>query len=257
MRLFKQRSPEEKAAESEFDALLAGMVSGQVDLHGLGGRLRSVGAATGMKEKAQHQRKVQAWQGLAQRTLADDLLTLEEENELADAAQALDLNFDSLMQGSPDLRKRLAIAQANDGRMAVIDQPSLMTKGDEVVHSEWAAQLMKEVVHREYRGGSGGASFRIAKGVSVRTGSSRGQMVETGRSLQPADQGVLSITDRRLVFVGSRKTQECRFDKIVGLEVFSDAIRVAVSNRQTPSLYAVADGEIVAAQINAASQHAD
>jgi len=75
-------------------------------------------------------------------------------------------------------------------------------------------------------------------------------------SLEPADEGVLSITDRRLVFQGSRKVQESRYDKLVGLEVFLDALRVAVTNRQTPSLYMLGDGQVAAAYVNAAAQKA-
>jgi hypothetical protein len=42
----------------------------------------------------------------------------------------------------------------------------------------------------------------------------------------------------------------------VGLEVFLDALRVAVTNRQTPSLYMLGDGQVAAAYVNAAAQKA-
>lgn len=249
-----QRSPAEKEAQARYEALLAGMIDGTVALHGLPDHLRRASEAAGMKERSEAQRKTQAWQALAGRTLEDDLLTAQEEEELAAAADALGLDFQSLLDTAPAVTKHLVIAQANDGRLPVLDDPALMAKPGEQVHLEVPAALMKEVTHRELRGGSKGVSVRVAKGVSVRTGAARGRVVVTGTSLEAADEGVLSVTDRRLVFRGARKTQESRYDKLVGLEVFTDGLRVAVSNRQTPSLYSLPDGEVAAAYVNAAVQ---
>ena len=61
---------------------------------------------------------------------------------------------------------------------------------------------MNEVVDREWRSGSSGFSFRIAKGVTYRTGSSRGHMVVIGRHLAVEDSGFLTITSHRAVFTG-------------------------------------------------------
>ena len=59
-----------------------------------------------------------------------------------------------------------------------------MAKKGEVVHFETAAGLTKEVTLREFRGGSQGVSFRIAKGVRYRVGSMRGHMVTVGTQIQ-------------------------------------------------------------------------
>jgi len=59
---------------------------------------------------------------------------------------------------------------------------------------------------------------------------------------------------RRTLFAGAQKTVECRHDKLVGLQVYSDAISINVSNRQNASMFRVEDGPFVAAMINAAVQ---
>lgn len=253
-RIFGQQSPEQQEARAQYDALLAGMIDGSEELQGLPERLRQASQAAGMKQRGESRLKTEAWEALAARTLADDILTEAEENELGEAAEALGFEFEALLTAEPAILTRLGIAKANDGRLPVVDDPTLMTKSDEVVHAEYAAQLMKEVTHREFQGGSRGVSFRVAKGVRFSTGAFRGHMVVTGTSLEPADEGVLSITDRRLVFQGSRKVQESRYDKLVGLEVFLDALQVAVTNRQTPSLYMLGDGQVAGAYVNAAAQ---
>jgi hypothetical protein len=119
------------------------------------------------------------------------------------------------------------------------------------------AALMKEVTMREFRGGSSGFSFRIAKGVRYRTGSFRGHSVVVGTQLQVADTGVLAVTSTRIVFLGSRKTVEIPYSKLVGLEVFTDGIRFSASNRQNAPLFRLESGDVVGATVNTAVQRLD
>jgi len=247
-----RKSDDEKAAEAQYEQLLQGMAAGSVELAGLGDRLRAASAAAGLREKKAGRLADQALRGLVERLLADDLLTEEEEQELLTAGEAIGIDNAALNARFPDLTQRIVIAGANAGRLPVMDQPHMIAKGGEEVHLELPAQLMKEVVHREFRGGSRGVSIPVGMGVRVRTGGFRGHSVVTGTTTEPADAGVLSVTSQRTVFQGSRKTQECRYDKLVGVEPYTDAIQIAVSNRQTPSLYGVPNGVLVAAVINTA-----
>jgi hypothetical protein len=73
----------------------------------------------------------------------------------------------------------------------------MMVARDEIVHLEVEAALTKEVVHREFSGGSAGVSVRVAKGVSVRTGSLRGRAAVVGTSIENVDQGILAVTSQR------------------------------------------------------------
>jgi hypothetical protein len=116
------------------------------------------------------------------------------------------------------------------------------------------ADLLKEVVQREYQGASHGYSFRVMKGVYYRVGSQRGHMVEVGRSWQPEDSGTLTVTSQRLVFTGIRRSVEMAYAKLLNLNVFTDAVQVHVSNRQKPTTLRVSDGNAVAAVVNAAMQ---
>ena len=188
--------------------------------------------------------------------LADDLLTEAEELEFFEVADALGIDEVALGARFADLLRHLLIARVNDGRLPIVDDPRLMTKQGEEVHLEVHASLMKEVVHREYRGGSSGVSVPLGLGIRFNTGGFRGRSVVLGTSLQVADSGLLSVTDRRLVYHGQRKTQESRYDRLVSLEAYTDGIRVGVSNRQNASLYRVPSGAVVAAVVNAATQRA-
>jgi hypothetical protein len=103
-----------------------------------------------------------------------------------------------------------------------------------------------------------GVSFRIAKGVSYRTGAIRGKSVVVGTELQVADSGVLAVTSQRIAYMGN-KTIELSYAKLMNLDVFSDGIRVHVSNRQNAPLFKVDPGvgEVIAATVNAAMQKLD
>jgi hypothetical protein len=188
--------------------------------------------------------------------LADDHLTIDEEMAFQDVGEALGIEPDDLQGPYRDLLARLVVAKANDGRLDVVESPQLMTKKNEVVHLEIAAALMKEVVMREWRSGSSGVSFRIAPGVRYRVGNTRGRSVVVGTELQVEDTGTLAVTSQRATYMGSRKTMEFPYSKILGLDVFNDGVRFHSSNRQRTPLFKVesGSGDVVAAILNNAMQ---
>lgn len=116
----------------------------------------------------------------------------------------------------------------------------IVLKSGEIGRASFAATLMKEVAIREMRGGSSGVSVRIAKGVTYRTGQMRARSVVVGTQIQVQDTGILSVTNRRAVFVGQARTLEFRFEKLVEIGQFRDGLRLRVSNRQLSSLFRIA-----------------
>jgi hypothetical protein len=147
------------------------------------------------------------------------------------------------------LYEELVVARINDGRPPTLPQSVAVLRNGEVAHGEFSAALMKEVVRREFRGGSHGVSIPIGFGVRYRTGSVRGKSVVVGTDLVAADAGTLVITNSRAIFVGSKKTLEFRFDRLVGVEQFSDGLRLNVSNRQAASLFRISGSAGIAAAL--------
>jgi hypothetical protein len=189
--------------------------------------------------------------------LADDLLSEAEETALFEALDRLGVTDEILHSNGGAILDRLMVAKVNDGRLPAIEHPHLMAQPGEVVHLETNAQLMKVVAIREWQSGSHGVSFRIMKGVTYRTGVTRGKMVTTGSTVEVADAGALSVTDRRIVFTGQTKTLEFRFDKLAAMELFSDGVRLGVTNRQTTSTFTLDHVDSFAAIVNAAAQRHD
>jgi hypothetical protein len=199
----------------------------------------------------------QAFGAYADNVLADDVLTTDEEKQFFIVLETLGYTVDSMMSSHPDLASRLVVATVNDDRLAEIPNPHVIRKRGEVVHLEVQAQLLKEVALREFRGGSQGVSIPIAKGVRYRVGAFRGRMVTVGSEMTVQDTGVLSVTSQRVAYLGSAKGSEILYTKLMGLEAFTDGIRLQASNRQNALLFRFAEGvsgEAVAATINAAVQ---
>jgi len=149
---------------------------------------------------------------------------------------------------------RLGLAQG--GCFIAIDT-ALLLKKDEGALWEARADLLKEVVDREFRGGSRGVSVPLGGGVRYRVGAVRGHTVTVGTHWATADVGVLTVTDQRVVYHGGRKTLEFAFAKLVTLTVYSDAVDLGVTNRQSTSTLRVGDPELFAGILHAALDHRD
>lgn len=200
-----------------------------------------------------------AWEVMAaavRNVIADDVVTEEEESHLRRLGDVLGTPMQGLATNNFALFEELAIAEINDGRFPVLADPPIMVRKGEKVYASFNADLMKEVVIREFRGGSSGISVPLGGGVRYRVGGMRGRSVVVGSELVAQDSGLLVVTSTRSVFVGQKKTLEFRNDKLVGLEQFADGLRLNVSNRQTASLFTFPPGQspsIAAALISASS----
>lgn len=191
--------------------------------------------------------------------LEDDLLSEREEQQLFEWAEQQGITNEDWRKRFGDLLDRMLIASVNDGRLPDVTamNPPVMLKSGEVAHYMVAASLMKEVAEREMRGGGAGVSFRVAKGVRFSTGRFRARSVVVGTSLVEVDSGALTVTSRRTVFAGGRKTFDLPHSKLVNLNVYTDGISFNMSNRQTVPLFKVPNGQVVAAIINGAVQRLD
>ena len=255
-RLFGKKSKSEKEASDEARTIIASIMEGLGDAVALSRQLVEVQDRAHLADRQKRQGQDIALRAVVSRVLDDDILSRDEEAYVLEVMSALGIQESEIGHRCPDVLSRVLIGRIQDGRMPVVAQPRLMTKAGEVVYAEMAASLLKEVVHREYRGGSSGISFPILPGVRMRTGGFRGRSVVVGTSWEPADDGFLSFTSTRALFQGSKKTLEFRYDRMTGVEAYSDGVRMSVSNRQAASLFGATDGVLAATIVLAAAQRA-
>lgn len=117
------------------------------------------------------------------------------------------------------------------------DQSLVQKKGELVL---WTGQGIYHVTGRtpsRYSGGSQGFSIPIVAGIRYRVGSYRGTMIPGEEMQMDKDQGMVKLTNQRLIFAGPIATTEWAFSKL--LSSFSNPDRTdfifGVSNRQKSS----------------------
>jgi hypothetical protein len=216
----------------------------------------SVRAATGYSGEELQSVNMTAFRRAATDAVSDDLLTPEENARLQVLMSGLSVTWEQLHAVDPALSERVFVSAINGGQLPEVASPHIIAKKGEIVHYECTASLMREVAVRQYQGGYQGFSFPIGKtGIRYRVGGSRGHSVQVGTELQVADSGILSITNKRVVYAGTRKTVDMPYSKLINLTVYFDGVQFHLSNRVNAPLFTMPAGShIVAAIVNMAAQ---
>ena len=95
----------------------------------------------------------------------------------------------------------------------------------------------EKVVSKNIRGGSAGVSFRVAKGVTLRTGSAGGQIVNNTQMVIDST-GRLIITNQRIIYASNKQNLECDLDKLLSYQVYSDGVQINPRRGKSWLLYA-------------------
>ena len=118
------------------------------------------------------------------------------------------------------------------------DDHSLTQKKGELVL--WTGNAVYQVAGRTpstFSGGSQGVSIPIVAGIRYRVGSFKGRMIPGVEMQMDKDQGMVKLTNQRLIFAGPIATTEWAFSKL--LSSFSNPEQTdfifGVSNRQKSS----------------------
>ena len=135
------------------------------------------------------------------------------------------------------LNQALEIFTAASAGSQPDDQSLVQKKGELVL---WTGQGIYHVAGRTpstYSGGSQGFSIPLVAGIRYRVGSFKGSMIPGVEMQMDKDQGMVKLTNQRLIFAGPIATTEWAFAKI--LSTFSNPDRtdfiIGVSNRQKSS----------------------
>ncbi len=109
------------------------------------------------------------------------------------------------------------------------DFPFKLMKSEKLIWVFYPVDHYEHKTRRDYRGGSTGYSFRVAKGFWLRQSSSRGTPVEVDHKVHRGS-GPLAVTTKHLYFSGDR-TFRIRFSKIVSAVAFDDSTLVITRDR--------------------------
>jgi len=133
----------------------------------------------------------------------DEYLDPQEEKELEELRKSLSLSEKDISHTLGELIRLKRLTAIKDGQLPILESDIILKK-KEVCHYEVPAKLVEEKTRTRYVGGSRGVSFRIAKGVYYRVGGFRGERIkETFKEI--TDEGTLYVTNKRVLFVGTKK----------------------------------------------------
>jgi hypothetical protein len=102
----------------------------------------------------------------------------------------------------------------------------ILHRDEKILYSQFSDFFEERAVRNYVRSGH---SFRIMKGWWYHMGSGQ---AESHGELRKIDSGILYITSKRFIFNGAFKNYNYNNNKLVSVEPFSDAIRIAVDGRQ-------------------------
>jgi hypothetical protein len=225
-------------------------------------RLEKLAAALRLPDRARRKAQEAPLQEIVERVLArvvaDRRLSPAEEQALRDLQKNLgipELRFGPATQAALD--KYALLWRIENGELPFIagPGPAPLQEG-ELCHlacrSFW--HELRNYATRGERPGAA-ASVKVPRGLTYRVdGTAPKRVARDG--LAPVDWGSLYVTSGRLVFIGQKTRETLRFNELLGIEVFADAIVLEKASGRRPHLFLEGDVEVIAAVMTEVMAHA-
>ncbi|UMX47365.1 MAG: hypothetical protein L7H18_02850 [Candidatus Nealsonbacteria bacterium DGGOD1a] len=132
-----------------------------------------------------------------------------------------------------DIRFRQLVASAKSyienakiEKQLPVGLTSLMLANGEQALLEEGTQLIETRSVRDT--GGGGVRIRVMKGVSVGGFGSQG---ESHQAYRVIDQGTITLTDKKIIFSGSKENRNIPIDKIIKFDPFNNGMIIKIDGR--------------------------
>ena len=215
-----------------------------------GAELKAIAAAGRLPEAWVKTTAVGGLRSALDQALDDGLLSEEEQERMEAMREGLGLDADAAEVWP--YREKLFLAQSLRLLLEGRDPsehfhfeghlPILLMKSEKLLYLFKNVQFHEERTRTHYEGRSSGVSIRIAKGVYYRTGGFRGNPVQE-TNMEHIDTGYFAVTDKHFYFHGPSKSFRTRYDRIVGLDPYSDGVGVRKDGTTArPQVFSGMDG---------------
>lgn len=186
------------------------------------------------------------FKALVDASLEDARLDDEEYEKIVDAIDTLGIDVNEVRESALTAWRKhqiYLIEEKNIMKPCNADVEIVLKKGENVYLAQ-AAYLKKEKTRTQRVNFSGPVvNFRICKGLSYRAGSMKIQH-ETVTFIETLDYGNLILTDRRIVYSGSKKNFSYPYDKIMRIEMSNIGLIIHKENLATPQIIEMDDYEL-------------
>ncbi len=224
-------------------------------------RLEKLAVALRLPERARRKAQEAPLQEVVDRVLArivaDRRLSPAEEQALRDLQKNLgvpELRFGPATQAALD--KYALLWRIENGELPFIAGPTPAPLQDGELCHLACRSFWHELRDYTVRAGRTGPapSVKVPRGLTYRVdGAAPKRIARDG--LAPVDWGSLYVTSRRLMFVGQKTRETIRFNELLGIEVFADAIVLEKTSGRRPHLFLEGDVEVIAAVMSEVIAH--
>lgn len=176
--------------------------------------------------------------------VADQRLSPDEEQELQIVANSLNVNIQLNDQTKEQLRKLKLYWALENLDLPIIKSDIIIQKSEtlhfKVPHVNWyeLRSVRQRVSYNSYS-----ASFKVAKGFYLHSGSNRAQSYSVD-TMKFIDTGVLYLTNKRIIFTGSKKNANIRIDKILDFKPYTDGVEIGKETGKSPTLQIAQNADI-------------
>lgn len=139
--------------------------------------------------------------------------------------------------------------QGNTNLSPISNPPIILKKNEEAYVALGGISLHEPRAVRQTRGAYGGPTIRVAKGVSFRMGNVAARS-ESHEELRNIDQGALILTNKRLIFIGAKRTTNIDLGKIISITAYKDGIGSQRENKQKTEYFTGTDRHTLTFTIN-------
>ncbi len=221
-----------KQGESEIISLVRKASLAGSGYKKLAASIEKLADSSHIDDDALQQLIIKGWEGAVEESFDDGVLSVKEEHALVSIMKHFTLSQDDVNDNGAfeKIVKGAILREVLEGKIPQkikvdVHVPFNFQKGEQLI---WLFQDVEYYVSRNktsYVGGNQGISIRVARGLYYRTGSFKGERVQTTEILH-ADTGLLGITNKHIYFAGPLERFRVKYEKIMAFDPFSDGIGI-------------------------------
>lgn len=126
---------------------------------------------------------------------------------------------------------------ANQATPNIVSSPIILEQDENCFFVLNVFTQKEKVVSKTIKGGSAGVSFRVAKGVTLRTGNFGGTITNNVQMVVDSI-GQFILTNKRVIHLSDKQNIECDLDKLLSYQVYDDGIQINPRRGKSWQLYA-------------------
>lgn len=200
--------------------------------------MHRVAARLNMTMEQRRRGHVEALGRFAQVLMTDGYVDEGELHRLESVRTWLGITPEEVTQATGGVLGRfMQMQEIQAGRLPVVDRSfvPVQLQATETAHLVAGCHVMGVRRTSRWVSGSGGASFRIARGVRVNLGRSRGRLIPQ-EELVVESAGTLILTSERVHYLAQKKAFSAPWSRVVGVEPYANGVLFYLTGRSTASL---------------------